>query len=63
MNEDFNRGIWYSVQFLVVNYDMPTLAKDLIKSAQLTNENCISLQKDSGSYSEEMREFIKKELA
>lgn len=62
MNSEFYQGIWFSVQFLVVDCDMPTMAKDLIKSAQLSREDCISLQKDSGSFDDEMKKFINIEI-
>ncbi len=55
----FNDGIWYAVQFLVIDEDEPTLARDLLKDVNMSKEEMRRCQKKSGFLDDIMREFIK----
>lgn len=57
-NEDFNRGIWTSVQFLVISHNMPELAKQLIKEAGLSGAECLWCQAQTEFEDEKMYEFL-----
>lgn len=62
MNNEFIDGIWFAVQHIVVVRDMPAIAAGIIKEANLSIDDCKAAQKRSGSFSEQMRKFIKTEL-
>ena len=62
MDRYFIDGCWFSVQFLVLQQDQPTMARDLIKEARLSLKQCMEAQKRSNYRMKEMVDFIEKEL-
>lgn len=59
----FIDGIWFAVQHIIIVRDMPKVAAEIIKKADLSFEVCKTAQERSGLYDKEMMEFIKNELA
>ena len=54
----FNDGVWYAVQYLVIERDEPTYAKELVRDLKLTKKEMRRAQKKSGYLDEIMRKFI-----
>ena len=62
MDRCFVDGCWFSVQFLVLQQDQPTMARDLIKEAGLSLKQCMEAQERSNYRMKEMMDFVEKEL-
>lgn len=54
----FNDGIWYAIQELVVDYDEPTIARDILKKAKIFKDEMRRCQRKSGYLDDIMRKFI-----
>lgn len=63
MNKNFIDGIWFAVQHLVIVRDVPAIAAGIIDEASLSIDDCKAAQKRSGSFNDQMLEFIKNELS
>ena len=57
---DFYDGVWYAVQFLVIEHDQPTMAKEIAKGAGINQAKAMSLQMVSGYEDIKMLKFIRK---
>lgn len=55
---ELNNGIWIAVQFLVISHNETELAKQLIKEAGLSKENCFMSQMQSDFENDTMYKFI-----
>lgn len=53
-----NQGIWLAVQELVYAGRWTQAAEELVSSCGLTEDECRELQEESGSFNDEMLEFI-----
>ena len=53
-----NQGIWLAVQELVYAGRWPQAAEELVSFCGLTEDECRKLQEESGSFNDEMLEFI-----
>jgi hypothetical protein len=53
-----NQGIWLAVQELVYAGRWTQAAEELVSSCGLTEDECRKLQEESGSFNDEMLEFI-----
>lgn len=63
MNDlDFCRGVWYAIQMLVVELRAPSMAANIAREANFSKDKCLELQRDSGVYDEEMKDFINEEI-
>ena len=62
MDKKFIDGIWFSVQYLVLQHDQPTMAIDLVKESGLSRKDCVNAQKRSGYRMKDMMKFIDDEL-
>lgn len=62
MDKKFIDGIWFSVQYLVLQQDQPTMAIDLVKESGLSRKDCVNAQKRSGYRMKDMMKFIEDEL-
>lgn len=56
--EGMNQGIWLAVQELVCDGRWTQAAEELVSSCGLTEDECRKLQEESGSFDDEMLEFI-----
>lgn len=56
--EEFSSGIWLCIQELVYLYRSKDTAYSILSSAGFTREECIKCQECSGSWDDEMNEFI-----
>lgn len=63
MNNEFVDGIWFAIQHIIVVRDMPAIAAEIVKEANLSTKECKAAQKRSGSFSDQMEKFIEKELS
>lgn len=54
----FNEGAWYAIQTLVVEFDEPTYARQIVCDLKLTKTEMRRCQKKSGYQDEIMKEFI-----
>lgn len=63
MNKNFIDGIWFAVQHIVIVRGMPVIAAGIIEEAGLSIDDCKAAQKRSGSFDDQMLEFIKNELS
>lgn len=54
----FNDGVWYAIQFLVVERDEPVYARDLVRDLNLSKQEMRRCQKKSGFLDEIMYKFI-----
>ncbi len=59
----FVDGIWFVVQHLVIEKDMPSIAAEIVSEARLSIADCKAAQARSGSHKEGMNRFIKVDLA
>ena len=59
----FADGIWFVVQHLVIEKDMPSIAAEIVSEARLSIADCKAAQARSGSHKEGMNRFIKVDLA
>lgn len=55
-----NQGIWLAVQELAHDGRWTQAAEELVSTCGLTEEECRNLQKESGSFDDEMKDFIDK---
>lgn len=62
MDKKFIDGIWFSVQYLVLQHDQSTMAVDLVKESGLSCKHCVDAQKRSGYRMKDMMKFIEDEL-
>jgi hypothetical protein len=53
-----NQGIWLAVQELAHDGRWTQAAEELVSSCGLTEDECRKLQEESGSFNDEMLEFI-----
>lgn len=53
-----NQGIWLVVQELAHDGRWTQAAEELVYSCRLSEQECRDLQKESGSFNDEMLEFI-----
>lgn len=53
-----NQGIWLAVQELAHDGRWTQAAEELVSSCGLTEDECRELQEESGSFNDEMLEFI-----
>ena len=53
-----NDGIWIAVQELVYCHDYPSVAREILKNAGFTREECDGCQERSGTWDDEMYAFI-----
>lgn len=53
-----NQGIWLAVQELVYAGCWTQAAEELVSFCGLTEDECRKLQEESGSFNDEMLEFI-----
>lgn len=53
-----NQGIWLAVQELAYDGRWTQAAEELVSSCGLTEDECRKLQEESGSFNDEMLEFI-----
>lgn len=53
-----NQGIWLAVQELAHAGRWTQAAEELVSSCGLTEDECRKLQEESGSFNDEMLEFI-----
>lgn len=53
-----NQGIWLAVQELAYDGRWTQAAEELVSSCGLTEDECRELQEESGSFNDEMIEFI-----
>lgn len=53
-----NQGIWLAVQELAHDGRWTQAAEDLVSSCGLTEDECRELQEESGSFNDEMLDFI-----
>lgn len=56
--EGMNQGIWLAVQELAHDGRWTQAAEELVSSCGLTEDECRKLQEESGSFDDEMLEFI-----
>lgn len=56
--EGMNQGIWLAVQELAYDGRWTQAAEELVSSCGLTEDECRKLQEESGSFDDEMLEFI-----
>lgn len=56
--EGMNQGVWLSVQELAHDGRWTQAAGELVSSCGLTEDECRKLQEESGSFNDEMLEFI-----
>jgi hypothetical protein len=56
--EGMNQGIWLAVQELAHDGRWTQAAEELVSSCGLTEDECRKLQEESGSFNDEMLEFI-----
>lgn len=56
--EGMNQGIWLAVQELAHDGRWTQAAEELVSSYGLTEDECRKLQEESGSFNDEMLEFI-----
>lgn len=56
--EGMNQGIWLAVQELAYDGRWTQAAEELVSSCGLTEDECRKLQEESGSFNDEMLEFI-----
>ena len=56
--EGMNQGVWLSVQKLAHDGRWTQAAEELVSSCGLTEDECRKLQEESGSFNDEMLEFI-----
>ena len=63
MNDsDFCRGVWYAIQMLVVGLRAPSMAANIAREPDFSKDKCLGLQRGSGVYDEEMKDFINGEI-
>lgn len=56
--EGMNQGIWLAVQELAYDGRWTQAAEELVSSCGLTEDECRELQEESGSFNDEMIDFI-----
>ena len=56
--EGMNQGVWLSVQELAHDGRWTQAAEELVSSCGLTEDECRKLQEESGSFNDEMLDFI-----
>lgn len=56
--EGMNQGIWLAVQELAHDGRWTQAAEELVSSCGLTEDECRELQEESGSFNDEMIDFI-----
>lgn len=54
----FNDGVWFAIQNIIVGYDQPTIAKDILKQLKMDKKEMRRCQKKSGYMDEIMKDFI-----
>lgn len=54
----FNDGVWFAVQTLIVDFDEPTYAKNILKECRMSKKEMRRCQRKSGYLDEIMRDFI-----
>lgn len=54
----FNDGVWFAIQTIIVGYDEPTIAKDILKQLKMDKKEMRRCQKKSGYMQEIMKDFI-----
>ena len=59
---DFFDGVWFAIQYLVVQCDQPTIAKEIAKEAGINRAKAMSLQLVSEYEDDKMVKFIRTEL-
>lgn len=61
-NFDFLDGVWFAIQYLVVHFDQPTIAKEVARDANIDRRRAMFLQMVSAYEDTKMIKFIKNEL-
>lgn len=56
--EGMNQGVWLAVQELAHDGRWTQAAEELVSSCGLTEDECRELQEESGSFNDEMLDFI-----
>jgi hypothetical protein len=54
----FNDGVWFAIQTIIVDYDEPTIARHILSELKIDKKEMRRCQKKSGYLDEIMREFI-----
>ena len=54
----FNDGVWFAIQTIVVDYDEPTIAQHILRELKMDKKEMRRCQKKSGYLDEIMRKFI-----
>ena len=62
-NLTFEDGVVFAVQEIVINYDEPSMAREILKTAGLSIEEFKVLVNKSGYATQKMDSFIKEELS
>ena len=58
----FNSGVFYAMQYLVLEQDQPTFAAEIARESGMTKEFALKESKKTGYQVREMNKFIRKEL-
>lgn len=56
--EGMNQGIWLAVQELAHDGRWTQAAEELVSTCGFSRDECLRLQEESGSFNDEMMEFI-----
>ena len=54
----FNDGVWFAIQTIIVDYDEPTIARQILSELKIDKKEMRRCQKKSGYLDEIMKEFI-----
>lgn len=54
----FNDGAWFAIQTIIVDFDEPTIAQQIVKELKLDKKEMRRCQNKSGYLNEIMRKFI-----
>lgn len=47
MSADFKKGVWYAIEFLILNIREPGYARELIRSAKITRKDALEFVKQT----------------
>ena len=61
-NNGFNSGVFYTMQYLVLDIDEPNIAKELGKNAGITKKWALEESKKTGYRVRKMNKFIREEF-
>lgn len=62
MNDDYSRGVFSAMQYLVVFRDEPQLAMEIAKENGIRQAEALKLSKESGFEVRRMNRFIREEV-